>query len=193
METLRVRLKGESPLIVQKDTLADPLDPMTIRLKELTSVKTKTVEHHKAIARIEFEAALYMDDEGPFAPADMVQKCLVEGARLEKAGKSVERGVLVVQNMPLRYDGPRTVEGLYAKREHIYRKSVVVGGKSRTIRVRPIFPVWFVEADIAFDDRVIERKALIRIAGAAGNYIGIGSRRPNRGGSFGRFAVEVVQ
>lgn len=194
MQTIRLKFTGEAALVVQSDRTADPLDEFSIKLKEVTKVKTKTIEHHREIARIEFEAGLYMGPEGPFVPGDMIQKCLVESARMQKDGKKIERGVLVTADrIPIQYDGPRTVDALYnhSSKQFIYRKTVVIAGR-RTVRVRPRFPAWSIEVDVAYDERLIEKRALLAVAENAGNYIGIGQRRPNKGGSFGRFTVEEM-
>lgn len=195
MQTIRLKLTSEAALVVQSDRTADPLDEFAIKIKDITKVKNKTVEHHRDIARLEFEAGLYMDPtDGPFVPGDMLQKCLVESARMQKDGKKIERGVLVTADrIPIQYEGPRTVDGLYnhPSKAYVYRKTVVISGR-RTVRVRPRFPSWSIEVDVAYDEKLIERRALIAIAENAGNYIGIGQRRPNKGGSFGRFSVEAL-
>lgn len=188
METIRLKLTGEAPLIMQADTLADPLHPLKLKLEEQTKVKNKTAVHHREIARIEFEGGLYLNEHGPYVPADMVQKCFVEAARLSKAGKQIERGVLVVDDMPLQYTGPRTLDALSADPRYSYRKTVVIQ-RRRTVRVRPIFREWSLVASIGFDTAIISQRTLLEVAERAGQYIGIGNRRPNLGGSFGRFSV----
>ena len=191
MQSVRLTLTGESPFVMQSDVTADPLHPIAMKLAEQTSVRKKTAEHHRAIERIEFEAGIYLNDDGPFIPADMFQKCLVQGARLTKDGKKIERGVMVLENAALKYKGPRDMAGLYADRQFIYRKTVVISGR-RTARTRPIFREWGAEFDVFFDDKMADQRVIVAAAVAGGNYIGIGQRRPDKGGSFGRFRVEVA-
>lgn len=191
-ETLSARLTSESPLIMQADTLADPLHPLTREYKIITSKKTKTDADHVEMGRIEFQGGLYIDETGPYLPSDYPFKALVESARMNKAGKTIERGVFILQDrFSLQYDGPRSLEALLAAKLFHYRKTVVLNKKSRTIRVRPIFRNWVMDIELVYDPTIANRAAILEALDRAGRYIGIGNRRPNLGGSFGRFSVEA--
>ena len=63
LKRYKIHLKSISPLVMNKDTLADPLHPLTKQMKELTAIKKKVDEHHLAIARLQWNAALYFDDD----------------------------------------------------------------------------------------------------------------------------------
>lgn len=193
MDIIRIRAEGEAPLIVQSDTLADPLHPLSLRYKEVTRKQKKTDADQRAMGDLEFEAGLYIDDKlGPYMPGDNVMKCLVEAARLSKAGKQMERGVMIQdQRIALEYDGPRTLNALLRSPDYHYRKTVVVG-KARTVRVRPYFREWALEFSFAFLPEVVDARAIASAMETAGQLIGIGQRRPNKGGQFGRFSVTVV-
>ena len=103
-----------------------------------------------------------------------------------------ERAVFITSDrFSLKYKGPRDLQSLTAAREFHYRKTVVIK-KSRTVRVRPIFREWSLEAEIIFDPEIVNRAAIIAAMDRAGKYIGIGNRRPNKGGNFGRFSVQAL-
>lgn len=194
METIRLRITGDAPLIVQADTLADPLHPLTLKYREVTRKKTKTDADQRTMGMIEFEGGLYYDERiGPYIPGDNIMKALVEAARLSKSGKQMERGVMIQeQRVPLEYEGPRKLESLLESPAHHYRKTVVVG-KARTVRVRPKFDEWALEFGFGFLPEVVDARAIASAMETAGTLIGIGQRRPNKGGQFGRFSVDVVQ
>jgi len=67
-------------------------------------------------------------------------------------------------------------------------------GQMRVARVRPIFPVWACEFTILADTSVIEVEQVKQSLVNAGKLVGLGDWRPGapRGGSFGRFTVEVL-
>lgn len=190
LETINATLKGESPFIMQADTLADPLHPLTKELRAVTSKKNKTDADHVEMGRIEFIGGLYIDAaDGPYIPSDYIFKALVEAARMNKSGKMIERGAFVLQDrFTLEYDGPRTLEKLLATKDFHYRKTVVISNR-RTVRVRPIFKQWSCIVEVAFEPDIVNRSIVMEALDRAGKYIGIGNRRPNKGGNFGRFSV----
>lgn len=192
-QAIRIRISSLAPLIVQSDTLADPLHPLTLRYREVTRKQKKTDVDQRTMGDLEFEGGLYFDEKiGPFIPGDNVMKCLVEAARLAKAGKQMERGVMIqAQRIPLEYAGPRDIETLLATPAFHYRKTVVVG-KARTVRVRPQFKDWALECTFAYLPEVVDGRAIVAAMETAGQLIGLGQRRPNKGGQFGRFAVSVA-
>jgi hypothetical protein len=194
METIRLRIDGDAPLIVQADTLADPLHPLTLKYRETTKKRLKTDVDHRTMGDIEFEGGLYYDENiGPYIPGDNIMKCLVEGARLSKAGKQMERGVIIQDQMiPLEFDGPRDMESLRKNPKFHYRKTVVIS-KARMIRVRPYFESWALEFSFAFLPEVVDGRAIFAAMETAGTLIGLGQRRPNKGGQFGRFSTSICQ
>lgn len=187
MLTATLTLKGEAPLVMHNARMADPLDEHARKLASLTGKRGKKLEDHELIARVEFEGGLYIDpDVGPYLPGENILKSLVEGARLTKRGKEVERAVVLnIDVVPLIYDGPRDVQGLYDA-GFLYRKTVGVG-KSRTVRTRPKFDEWAVSTDIYIDASRLDLSDVEAIADAAGAYIGLCERRPR----FGRFLAVI--
>lgn len=192
MDTMKARLTGDAPLIMQADTLADPLHPLTKKYKSFSSKDKKTDATQHALGQIEFEAGLYIDANGPYVPSDYIMKTTVEAARMNKDGKKIERGVFILEDrFSLRFDGPRTLAELLSTPAFHYRKTVVVG-QSRVARVRPIFREWSLDIQLVFDSSIVNLAAIREALDRAGKYIGIGNRRPNKGGNFGRFSVEAL-
>jgi len=170
--------------------LADPLDPIARQLKRVSSHRNKTDEQHEEMARLEHMGGLYMDPViGPFIPGQNIERCLVEAARITRAGKKIERGVFIETDVnPLSYDGPRDVDGLWKDARFRHRAAVGVT-TNRVMRTRPLFMSWRVEAEGSFDPDVISIEEFSDIAATAGLMIGLGDYRPR----FGRFAGTVEE
>lgn len=187
---VRLTATGTRPLLVHNVQLASPLNRYAKALKAANSKRTKTDEDRVAIARIEFEGSLYFDSEiGPYVPSQNVLAALVEGGRLTKAGKKVERGVMVDDLvLPLIYRGPRDVDGLWGngESEFVDMRTVVIM-RNKIDRCRPIFKEWAFEADITIDPSVIDLDEFEEVSRNAGAMAGIGDYRR----LFGRFSTEV--
>jgi hypothetical protein len=188
--TVRIRIKGFTPLLMHSDRLADPLLPETKAFKRVSAKRTKTDADYEEMARREYEAALYFGDDGRICvPGRNLMKCFIEGARVTKSGPKVERGLVVAGDFPLEYEGPVDPEKLYEDRAFVSRMTVKVG-TARTVRCRPIFRAWGLTADAMSDSSVLSVEELGDIVRNAGALIGLGDYR--RGGGFGRFEAEVT-
>ena len=191
---MKVRLvaTGTRPLLMHNVQLASPLNSYAKRLKQLNAKRNKTDEDRLEIARVEWEGSLYYDpDVGPYIPGPNVFRSLINGARITKAGKKVERGVLVTDLvMPLIYKGPRDLEGLWGngESEFVDVRTVVVQ-RNKVDRCRPIFRQWAFEAECLLDPKVIDFDEFVEIAHNAGAMEGIGDYRL----MYGRFEVEVTR
>ncbi|WP_432829340.1 hypothetical protein [Dactylosporangium sp. CA-092794] len=178
--------EGTAPLLMHNARLVDPLDTVAQQIKEVSSKRVKTADDHAEMAQLEWLGGIYYQpDVGPFLPASNLQKSLVEGGRLSRDGKKVERGVFIETIViPLGYDGPRELDQLYAAKRFVHRSPVGVG-KARVMRTRPVFPQWTLAAMGQFDSGVIDMSGLRRAATVAGAMIGIGDGRP----MYGRFTA----
>src|SRR5688572_13744854 len=96
MIDVMVTLAGARPLIMHNVRLADPRDQFAKQLKALSGTRTKTDDVYDEMAEAEFLGGLYWHaDTGPYIPGENVFASLVEGARMSKQGRAVERGVLL--------------------------------------------------------------------------------------------------
>jgi hypothetical protein len=189
MNTLKVKVTGISPMIMHSDKLSNPLDPATKRHKEMTSKRKKTEDDLLEIARSEWMGSLYLDKEvGIYMPVQNVRKSLIEGARQNKLGKHIERGVVfMTDKAKLIYDGPKDVEKLWESGEFTDARTVVVS-RARLMRYRPIFKEWNFAVEVIYDESVIDKRDIIMCWENAGRLIGLGDFRP----LFGRHEVEEV-
>jgi hypothetical protein len=185
---VRMNITGSTALLMHNARLSDPLDPITKRLKEVSSKRTKTDDDQERMARIEFEGGLYFDEAaGPYIPGINIHRCLVEAAKLNKLGRHVERGVIALDEVcPVGYHGPRAIDEMWADKNFVSRLSVGVT-TSRVMRTRPMFRTWVTEADFLVDNGQIDLPTFTEIAEKAGVMIGLGDYRPR----FGRFEAVV--
>jgi hypothetical protein len=180
-----------SPLLMHNERLADPIDPYTRWLAELTKKRTKTERDHEEIGRREFMGGGYWaTDKGPgktrgnpFVPTWNMVRCLQEAASRYKLGRHVVRGIIPVSEETLLvYDGPTDADELWKTGLFHSRKGVGVGQK-RVIRTRPCFTNWSVDTELELDLTILDPETVNLIAREAGIYFGLGDARPR----FGRF------
>ncbi len=188
MQKFSITLQGKTALLIHNSRLSDPLDPATKALKKISSKRSKTDNDHAALAEAEFMGGLYLDpDVGPYIPDLNIAATLLGGAKLNKLGVKVTRGVLITSPVnPIAYPGSRDPAKMWKSGNFSHRASVGVG-QSRVMRTRPIFREWSVQADGMLDESQLELEQLAELAQNAGDFIGLGDWRPR----FGRFDATV--
>ncbi len=191
MQTIKVRITGTTPLIMNSDRGCNPMLDAVKAHKEITGKRKKTDEDHAQIARNEWELAMYFDPKiGPYMPAMNMRAALVGGAKFNKLGQAVKRSTTpMMERLPVEYDGPRTLDTMFKRSDFVDCRSVGVNGK-RIMRTRPIFQQWGFDFELAYDEQQLDEAQLILAFENAGLLVGIGDYRPECGGLFGRFSVE---
>jgi hypothetical protein len=183
--TLACTITGVSPLIMHNGQLADPLNPLVKALKKLSSKRDKTEADLEELARLEWYGSLYLQDGAPCMPGELLEAHLVESAKKRKKGPQTKAGLYCNGNFPLRYDGPRDPDVLWA--DPAYR--LTVGARvqrNRVMRTRPIFREWAVTFEVTYNDSLLNAADILDLLRLGGESIGLGDWRPK----FGRFVVE---
>jgi len=188
---MELRFDGTTRLLMECDRGLDPMNSMVKAKKEITDKGTKkrTDEDTIVLARYDFELMMYINGDGPFIPGWNILACIRDGAKMERGGKDVERGVRVVgEEIPLIYNGPRDIDGLWE--EEMFRDlRGVVQGRARVLKCRPQFPEWSLEFTAHYDTEIIKNgETLLRFAQKAGRYKGLGGFRPR----YGLFNVDLL-
>jgi len=194
---LIVRVNGSTPYLMHNERMADPLDAHARALAELSRKTRKTIAEHEQMARVEFEGTIYHDPDvpgpvpegalGPYLPARQLWRMLIAGGTAQKIGENIRRGVQIVeQRVPLNYDGPRDIDGLWA--EGYWDRSTIVVSQKRVPRTRPCFTswaatvrYWVVRTEVDFDK-------LERAGERGGALYGLGDARKL---GFGRCQVTM--
>lgn len=201
---MQVTLKatGEAALVMHNERLADPLDTITRAIGAVTKKRGKTITDHEEISRLEFYGGLYTTKPIEFADGDIqvpkgavptipawnLLRCLQDGAKRNKRGQDVLRGVHpVVEHAELDYEGETDPQAMWKSQAFVLRKTVGVQ-RARTTRTRPIFDGWTITLPVEIDPEVFDLDALAHSWDAAGRYAGIGEMRP----VYGRFVGEVL-
>ena len=186
MRTLNFKVIGITPMLMHSDRFADPLNPATVAHKKLTSKRSKTADDLIAIAHSEWLGSLYYNDTlGIHVPSQNLRKNLIEGGRKFKLGKQVEAGILYAdEGFKLDYNGSKDPEKLYEDKNFVDSRSVVVS-RARITRYRPKFKEWSFDAEILYDETMLDLNQIENIFEKAGT-IGLGDYRP----LFGRYSVE---
>jgi hypothetical protein len=186
MKTMKLTIKGTRPLLLHSDVACDPLNPAAIELARMTKRKDKkTAEAQHDIARTEWQAGLYYDDEGGVhMPTWNVVRSIQDGARMSKSGKLIERAVTAMNDRA--YFGlSKDLDALWSDPQYRDRRSVKVG-QARVIRTRPRIPTgWKLTIDLAYVETMIDEATIKEFASISGALIGLGDFRQR----FGRYEV----
>ena len=84
---LKFNCIGISPLIMHNGQTADPLNKFARELKQLSGKRKKTDEDYAAMAKIEWMAGLYVNNDGYLiVPSFVIESAIYEGAKKQKLG-----------------------------------------------------------------------------------------------------------
>jgi hypothetical protein len=196
MKEIKIRFKSNGPMLMHSPRDLDVFDPLTREKNKVARGKKKTDETLLALRRIEWELSMYFDQKiGPWVPSMSLRASIAKGASMNRDGMKVKRAVMPLEERcPLKYNGPRTLEKMYGDGSgpFVDVRPVSLPSGTTIMRARARFNEWETDAAFAFDEAVISSEELIDAAGTAGRLFGIGDFRPDRGGVFGRFSIEVV-
>lgn len=188
---IRITLTGTAPLLMHNISLSDPLNETVREMKKITADKKfkNTDEGIEQLARLEFAGGLYHDSAvGPYLPSENITGSFVAAAKATRQGKTISRALLLLDDSPLAYEGPRDIDGLWADARFHDRRMVKVR-QAKVARTRPRFDNWRAEFDGDLDTELINLREFVEIAELAGRSEGVGDYRPR----FGRFVSEVTQ
>jgi hypothetical protein len=179
-------LSGDS-LIMHNGQTADPLNHFSKAMKEISGKRKKTDADYEAMANIEYQAGLYLNNKGQvIVPSRVLESVLVEGAKKSKEGKLALSGMFVDTDGILEYDGgAMTLKQLMESPEHRICVAVRIG-MSKVMRTRPHFKNWRTTFKVSINEQVANQEQLKRWLEDAGSYVGIGDWRPRHG----RYEVE---
>lgn len=194
---------GGTPLLQHNERLADPLNPFALEIGKISRKRGKTESDHLEIALLEFQGGLYHDGcdspnsgpkditdgiLGPYIPVWHIVRTIQNAGKQHKLGATVLRGVVPAQEKAaVQYEGPRTIDAMWRDGSFSLRKSVGIGS-SRTMRTRPVFVDWKVEAELEVDLTQIDPEKINQLILEAGKFQGLGDYRP----VYGRFAGTAV-
>lgn len=183
-EKVKLKIIGVSPLLMHNGQLADPLNKWSKAIKEISGKRKKVDADLEEMARLEYFGGLYLKNGEPCIPGEVWEATLVSGAKKSKAGQQAKAAILVSEDVPVLYQGPRTPDALWADERFRLRAAAKVG-PSRVMRTRPMFPEWSCDLEVHYLPDLLNGKDIVQFAQAAGVQVGICDWRPR----FGRFMV----
>ena len=212
MRNISIMVTGRTELLMHNSRLVNPMDPAT---KELSAAhaeykRTKTDDAFEEQCRAEFSGSMYYyeaDDAviGPYWSTDSFHACLKNaGAKIVKKGRTTFKNFVAAALIPGGSDinpltsrsarrgepAPRDLEGLWA--DEFYRDIRPARvGTATIMRTRPVFHDWKFEVPFTLDTEVLDLADLRRILTIAGQVVGLGDWRPEKGGRRGRFTATV--
>lgn len=160
-ERLGVRIHGLTPTLMHNGQLADPLNKWSKEIKKISAKKSKmTDDDRAAMQKYEWMGGLYVDDQNrPCWPGENIEAMIRTGAKATRAGKDVQRGVIVEGMFPVEYDGPRDLDALFE--DDRFRLTVRAKIKqSSVMRTRPIFPQWDLSFEVRFSPEHVNLRDL---------------------------------
>lgn len=191
MKNLTITLEGRAPLLIHNERLAVSTDEYARPLKAITSKSKKSDDDYAEMARLEYLGGLYLTSGGRSGlPAWNVFRSIQDGARLNRLGKQVERGLFAAKGdeiVEIKHSGPSDIENHY-RSGGIDTRTVRVG-QQRVVRTRPRYIDWSVAVDFIVDTEVLRLDDLALAVDNAGRMIGIGDYRPR----FGRYEATIVE
>jgi len=192
--TLKFTIQGVVPTILCNGQTSDPLNKFAKELKKISGKRNKTEGDHKAMAKLEFMACMYINEKGnPCWPSDNIEAMIIKAAAKQRKGTDAKSAIFVDDHAPLIYDGPKTPDALWSHRTmdnnpFVLRASVVVN-RNRIMRTRPIFRNWSLEFTVHYLTDIFDKEQVIATVKTAGRIIGLSDWRPK----YGRFNVVNIE
>jgi hypothetical protein len=195
MKELTIELRGILPLLMNNPQCVDPLNPLAVEMSKINALKPAEKKLESNIVKmrwLQFQASLYWDEEGkcPYIPATWLFAHVRDGARKQKKGKDVERGVHFSRmNFPLLYEPEYgSVAQIYADPGFVDVRVVGLGkgnSKVKVMRTRARFNKWGVLFSLFYDPKAIGEEDLRNAFEYGAEYIGLGDHRP----IFGKYEI----
>jgi hypothetical protein len=191
MDQVKFLITGLAPLLIHSNKAANPINNYAKALKPLTSKRNKTDADYLEIARLEWEAGLYLHDGEVVIPGDNIDKCMLLGARKTKNGVKWETGAFIdeefcaldYEGQKIRINGAKIIPN--PELDKFYPKfsdlRMVRVNKTLVPRCRPIFHGWSFNFTVLYDESVIDERTIQTIASDAGRLVGLCERRPRLG------------
>lgn len=181
---------GGTTLLMHNGQTADPLNKFAKAMKAVSGKRKKTETDYEELARIEYEAGLYLNSKSQvILPSRVLEAHICEAARKSKEGKQALAGLFVDNDAILNYEGgPMTVKQLIASDAH----RLVVGVRvqqSRVMRTRPLFTDWTATFDVSLLADAANSDSLKQWLVAGGVMVGLGDYRPR----YGRYDVRKFE
>lgn len=148
----------------------------------------KTKDRQARDPEAEVRAGTYLTSDGRYGIPVLALKSAIVGAAHKDLG--VEK-TLVRKGLFLPCSDPNEVLPMECDEPVMREDYVRVGPGSTDLRYRPEFKNWRCTFTIQYDAELLQEADVVNLVTRAGFGVGICEWRPERGGEYGRFAIEV--
>lgn len=147
----------------------------------------KTKDREPCDPQQEFLDATYFTEDGGYGvPATALKACVVSAAHKDRG---IEK-TLVRKSLFIMCDDVNGVIPMICSEPKMREDFVRVGVKQTDLRYRPEFLEWEVEVPIEYNADYLRPEDIANLFDHAGDGVGIGEHRPEKGGDWGRFQVK---
>lgn len=184
-----VEIEGTTPLICNKFT-----DAAAQAASSGTRSSMATTDRGSPLEIAESKLYIGIDGIAPVIPQPNLLRCLVEGGRFHKIGKSqvttAKSSLLFAcvdiegAEVPIIHTQPWKVDT---------RAVRIPSTGGRILAHRPMFDDWKLSFVMEIDETIMSHKLMRQIVDDAGKRIGLGDFRPATKGPYGRFCVTKWQ
>ncbi len=158
-----------------------------MRDKQQTGKKTK--ERDLRDPEKEAAEACYMTDDGKYGLYVIAVKNAIIAAAHNDLG--IPKTLVCKSLFIVCDDSHKVVPFNSQKKYEIGEDMVRVGQGSADLRYRPYFAEWSATITLEIDEGLLQVKDLITLIDWAGSRVGIGEMRPEKGGEYGRFKIDL--
>lgn len=177
LRTLVVKVRGTSPLLVSRWS-----EKALRQIAESQSGAPKTRKRAARDPQAEYEASSYRIGKGYGFPAAAFRLASVSACRLvDGLTMTQARSLFRVTEDLVKLEGPGPV---------MDERPVRLANGSADIRYRARFDEWSTKLTIRFLQSAVSAEQLVNLLVLAGECVGVGELRPERGGNYGCFTVE---
>jgi hypothetical protein len=178
-QAINITLVGDSPLIMHKWSEKAKKAMLDKQMKKAS--QGKVAKDPKA----DFEGSIYYREDGSYGfPATGVKDSAVSSCRyidgMEKK-MTFTKGAFHINEELVK------IEGTPEPREDMVR--IAMG--TADIRYRAEFKEWKTTFTVVYNANVISEEQIVNLFNIGGFAVGVGEWRPAKGGSFGRYHVEL--
>ena len=176
---------GTRALLMSNTTSMNRHHPLTKQWKAIVAKRKKTDEEQDEVEHLQWLMSGYFSPKlGPTLPTQNILAATIQGARLFKEGKLVERFVTIVEGeVPLEYDGPRDLDAMWQSGHYTDASPTRRG----VVAVRPIFQMRSATFSVQLDTSGLDERDFLRHLAKGGSVVGVGSWRKR----YGRYRVEL--
>jgi hypothetical protein len=180
--SITVKIEGVAPLLMSNRQLADPRNPITKAIKEITAKRKRTDDDLLRLSELQFRGGLYSSVDGkPCLPARVLEAAFHNGAKCKRKGAQFKIGCFVQDDAPLQYKGPKDADGLWADSKFVFTDLVRTSTGGKTLATYPMFNEWSAEVTVLYNPEKMNRDEVITAITDAGTDKAIGASRPRHG------------